>query len=222
MIIHEIRGILFDWDGTIVDSAEAMVRAFRYAYHKHLGIQFPKDDDEFTMLVEISLEVGATKFGGKYAADIIASYDRNYMEQAYKAGRVFPGMKEILLPLRQAGYLLGVASNKGLRRVRRDVNHLELDGLVDAFATAEDTRERKPHPAPLLKVAEKLGLAPQACAYVGDFKGDIIAAKAGGMLSVAVLWGGMFPVESLLEEKPDYIVARPEDLLAIFPGHDEP
>jgi N-acetyl-D-muramate 6-phosphate phosphatase len=93
-----------------------------------------------------------------------------------------------------------------------------LEGLVDVIVTSEDTVQRKPHPAPLLKAAEKLELAPELCAYVGDYRGDIIAARDAGMVSVAVLWGGMFLPETLYEERPDYVIDSPEALLDIFAG----
>jgi pyrophosphatase PpaX len=127
-------------------------------------------------------------------------------------------VEETLAELRRRGYLLGVASNKSRGRIDSDINYLALEGLVDEFASSEDTVQRKPDPAPLLKVAEKLDIDPALCAYVGDYSGDIIAAKAAGMVSVAVTWGGMFPVETLLAESPDYVINTVEDLLAIFPG----
>jgi pyrophosphatase PpaX len=111
-----------------------------------------------------------------------------------------------------------VASNKSRGRIDSDINYLALEGLVDEFASSEDTVQRKPDPAPLLKVAEKLDVDPALCAYVGDYSGDIIAAKAAGMVSVAVTWGGMFPVETLLAESPDYVIHKFEELRDIFPG----
>ncbi len=213
----ELKAIIFDWDGTIVDSAKAMFLSYQYAYRKHLGIVFPKNEEEFRMLVPMRLDESSMKFGGEYAADVTFSYNWYYETEGYKTGRVFPGVRKMLYELRSRGYLIGVASNKSMGRVRTDIQFLNLEGLVDAFVTAEDTLERKPHPAPLLKAADKLGLPPEVCAYVGDYKGDIIAAREARMLSVAVLWGGIFPVESLYAERPDLVLAKPEDLLDICP-----
>jgi pyrophosphatase PpaX len=215
---ESIRAVLFDWDGTLVDSAVPMLLSYRYAYRKHLGILFPKDDAEFRMIVPMRLAEGAAKYGGEHAADVVTAYNWFYEHEGYKSGRAFPGVEETLAELRRRGYLLGVASNKSRGRIDSDINYLGLEGLVDEFATSEDTVQRKPDPAPLLKVAEKLGVDPALCAYVGDYSGDIIAAKAAGMVSVAVTWGGMFPVETLLAEAPDYVIHKFEELLDIFPG----
>jgi HAD superfamily hydrolase (TIGR01509 family) len=217
-----LKAALFDWDGTIVDSAQAMFLSYRHAYQKHLGIVFPEGDVDFRVLVPMRLAESSAKFGGEKAADIAFSYNQYYEQEGYKTGRVYEGIREVLAELRQRGYLLGVASNKSWSRVGADIDYLELHGLVDAFVTSEDTTQRKPHPAPLLKLAEKLQIDPSHCAYVGDYRGDIIAARDAGMMSVAVMWGGMFLPETLLAEHPDYVAERPEELLDIFPGLKAP
>lgn len=217
-----LRAVLFDWDGTIVDSAQAMFLSYRHAYEKHLGIVFPVDDADFRALVPMRLAESSAKFGGEKAADVAFSYNQYYEQEGYKTGRVYEGVREVLVELRRRGYPLGVASNKSWGRVGADADYLELGGLVDAFVTSEDTVQRKPHPAPLLKLAEKLQLEPQYCAYIGDYRGDIIAAREAGMVSIAVMWGGMFPTETLLAEHPDYVVERPEELLDLFLGTPPP
>lgn len=215
-VSQKIIGVLFDWDGTIVDSAEAMFLSYRYAYDKHLGIVRPKDQADFTMMVPMRLAESSAKFGGEHAADVANSYNWYYEQEAYKTGHVFPDMREALSELRNRGYLLGVASNKSRSRIDADIEYLGLEGVVDVIITSEDTLERKPHPAPLLKAAEKLNKEPAAFAYVGDYRGDLIAAREAGMVSIAVSWGGMFPMETLMAEDPDYIIERPDQLLEIF------
>lgn len=215
-VSQKLVGVLFDWDGTIVDSAEAMFLSYRYAYDKHLGIVLPKDQADFRMMVPMRLAESSAKFGGEHAADVANSYNLYYEQEAYKTGHVFPGMREALAGLRARGYLLGVASNKSRSRVDADIEYLGLQGVVDVIVTSEDTLDRKPHPAPLLKAAEKLGKEPGGFAYVGDYRGDLIAAREAGMVSVAVSWGGMFPVETLMAENPDYVVDRPEQLVDII------
>jgi HAD superfamily hydrolase (TIGR01549 family) len=213
-----LKAVLFDWDGTIVDSAQAMFLSYRHAYEKHLGIVFPEGDADFRVLVPMRLAESSAKFGGEKASDIAFSYNQFYEQEGYKTGRVYEGVREVLAELRARGYLLGVASNKSWGRVGADIDYLGLHDLVDAFVTSEDTVQRKPHPAPLLKLAEKLQVEARYCAYIGDYRGDIIAAREAGMVSVAVMWGGMFLPETLLAEYPDYVVERPEELLDLFPG----
>ncbi|HEX8599760.1 MAG TPA: HAD family hydrolase [Chloroflexia bacterium] len=217
-----LKAVLFDWDGTIVDSAQAMFLSYRHAYEKHLGIVFPRDDADFRQLVPMRLAESSAKFGGEKAADVALSYNQYYEKEGYKTGRVYDGVREVLVELRTRGYLLGVASNKGWGRIGADIDYLGLQGLLDAFVTSEDTPQRKPHPAPLLKLAEKLDVEPQYCTYIGDYRGDIIAAREAGMVSIAVMWGGMFPTETLLAEHPDHVVERPRELLELFPRLEAP
>lgn len=212
-----IKAVLFDWDGTIVDSAEAMFQSHRYAYAKYLGIAFPRDEADFRLMVPMRLIESTARFGGDKASDIAFSYNWYYEQEAYRLGRVYEGVREVLTELRSRGFLLGVASNKSMSRVAADMEHLQLQDLMHALVTSEDTVQRKPHPAPLLKLAEKLQTEPQRCVYIGDYRGDIIAAREAGMHSVAVMWGTIFPTDSLLAEDPDYIIHRPDELLSLFP-----
>ncbi len=213
---NHLEAIVFDWDGTIVDSSQAMLLSYRHAYKTHLNVLFPSDEDEFRMIVAMRVAESSAKFGGPHAAEVAASYNWYYETEAYKTSRLFPDIQHTINELRDRGYRLAVASNKSQGRIQAEINHLQLEGLMDLFVTSEDTAERKPHPAPLLKVAEKLGVTPQHCAYIGDYEGDIVAAKAAGMLSVAALWGTIYLPDTLLAQQPDYAVEWPIELLDVF------
>jgi len=220
--VSGLAGILFDWDGTVVDSFQALWAAQRYAYRQHVGIDFPRDEEEFRRVSPMRLAESTALYAGAHANEVAASYIRYYTYEGYKFSKLFAGMPEALLTLRIRGYRLGVVTNTSLARLSVDLKYLHLDGLLDMIVTSDDTRERKPHPAPLLKAAEKLEMPPEVFAYVGDYAGDIVAAHAAGMLAVAALWGGIFPSEMLLAQLPDYSVESPEKLLDLFWGVDAP
>jgi phosphoglycolate phosphatase-like HAD superfamily hydrolase len=219
------RAVLFDWDGTIVDSLQGMFDAMRYAYQRYTGRLFPRDLEEFRRVSPMRLTESTALYAGEHAAEVAAAYKWYYTQEGYKSTKLYPGIREVLGELRRRGYALGVVTNTGPERLGSDLRHLELEGLLDVMITAADTAERKPHPAPLLKGHAQLIAAgllepetgPGELAYVGDYPGDIAAARAAGMLAVAALWGGIFPVESLLAEGPDCCAADPRELLQIFP-----
>lgn len=215
-IASNVKGILFDWDGTIVNSYEPMLRSTRYAYQKHLGKLFPEDQEGFRQISPMRLAESTALYAGEHAAEVAESYLWYYANEGYKWGNVYAGMREALEELRRRGYALGVVTNTSRKRMRTDIEYLKLEGVVDIIVTAEDTVERKPHPAPLLKGAEKLKLPASELAYIGDYMGDMIAAKAAGMVAVAALWGGIFLPETVLAEQPEYAVRQPGDLLDIF------
>lgn len=216
--LADLKGILFDWDGTVVDSFQALWASQRYAYRRHVGIDFPRNEEEFRCVSPMRLAESTAMYAGEHAEEVAASYVWYYTHEAYKLCTLFEGMREVWLALRTRGYCVGVVTNTNLARLSADLIHLGLDGMLDVMVTSDDTRERKPHPAPLLKAAEKLATPPHQFAYVGDYAGDIVAAHSAGMIAVAALWGGIFPSETLLAEQPDYAAAYPGRLLAIFPG----
>ncbi|WP_165423361.1 HAD family hydrolase [Ktedonosporobacter rubrisoli] len=216
--VDNLKGILFDWDGTIVDSFQSMLISLRYAYRQHVGIFFPRDEEEYRRIIPQRLTETSARYAGEHAAAVTESYIQYYRDEGYKHGRVFDGMHATLQELRKRGYALGVVTNTTKPRMSADMTHHELTGLVDIIVTSEDTAERKPHPAPLLKGAERLGISAQELAYVGDYPGDVIAAKAAGMLAVGGLWGGIFPAQSVLAEQPDYALKQPVELLDLFKG----
>jgi len=215
-IVSHVKGILFDWDGTIVNSYESMLHSTRYAYQKHLDIVFPKDREEFRQISPMRLSESTALYAGTYAAEVAESYLWYYAHEGYKLNNIYAGMRKTLEELRQRGYALGIVTNTSRKRIRVDIDYLGTEGIVDIIVTSDDTSERKPHPAPLLKGAEKLLLAAHELAYVGDYQGDIQAAQAAGMVAVAGLWGEIFLPETVLAQRPDYAAHRPEDLLEIF------
>src|SRR5690348_2687476 len=86
MAIPHLQGLIFDWDGTIVDSARAMFLSYRHAYKKHLGITFPRDDADFRRLVPMRLAESSARYGGTRAAEVAASYNWYYAAEGYKTG----------------------------------------------------------------------------------------------------------------------------------------
>ena len=217
---RRVTAVLFDWDGTVVSSAEAIWHAYRYAYRTHLNIEFPSNQAELRTIAPMRLTESSAQYGGEYADAIAHSYSEYYQREAYKTGRVFEGMKDVLVALQDRGYRIGVATNKGIARIRADMEYLGLQGYFESVVTSEDTPERKPHPAPLLALAMKMNIVPERCAYVGDYRGDILAAHAARMVAVAALWGELYEQEVLLAEDPDYVVSEPADLLTLFPPLD--
>lgn len=216
--LSTIRGLLFDWDGTIVDSRLSMFLSMQYAYQKHVGILFPRDEEEFRRIAPMRMVEHAAIYAKEHAAAVAESYIWYYANEGHKKGNIFPGMRETLAELRKRGYALGVVTNTTRQRMQADLDHLQLANAIDSIVTADETTERKPHPAPLLKGAEKLQLAPRELAYIGDFSGDILAAHAAGMLSVAALYGGVYLIESVLAAQPTCTIQTPPDLLNLFPG----
>jgi pyrophosphatase PpaX len=118
--------------------------------------------------------------------------------------------------LKDEGRRLGIVSAKRRATIELAFAKIPLAHLFDVVVGGDETTRHKPQPEPLLLAAERLGVDPADCAYVGDSPFDIRAAKAADMHAVAVSWGGIHPRERLEREEPDAIVDTAEELLNVL------
>jgi pyrophosphatase PpaX len=201
--------VLFDLDGTLVDSNALTVRSLGQTAEAVLGRRFP--EEQLAALV-----------GGGSAARQLATLDsdrvdelvRDYGERigpAYDEVACFAGMVEVLTELKRRGTRLAVVSAKRRDVVERAFAAAGIAGYFEAVVGAEDTERHKPDPEPLLKALQLLGAEAATAAYVGDSPYDAEAARAAGLYAVAVAWGGLHRVEDA-----DVLVETPEELLAVL------
>ena len=198
-----VKGILFDNDGTLVDTHDIILESMRYSTRKVLGCVIP--DDVLMRKVGQPLAVQMADFSAdpdeqRAILQEYRAYNHAIHDQAVKA---FPGVLEGLERLSARGYALGVVTSKMHALAWRG---LELTGLAPYLSCcigADDCVRYKPEAEPVLRGAQALGLAPGDCLYVGDAPFDIQSGKAAGTATVAALWG-MFPAEVLRAESPDY------------------
>lgn len=197
-----MKAVLFDFDGTIVDTTELIYQSMRDTTREVLGRELPRA----TLMANVGqpLPRQMELLDPEKAKDLLMTYQR-YNERYHEALiRKFPNVEASLSRLRDAGLGLAVVTSKRRPSVEMALNSFpELRDVVDVFVTMEDTAEHKPDPAPLLKGLELLGdVLPGRAAYVGDAPFDVAAARAAGTLSVAVSWGA-FTEEALREAGPD-------------------
>jgi HAD superfamily hydrolase (TIGR01509 family) len=199
-------GVLFDWDGTLVDSYHADSQAY-------LG-----------MFQALGLSWGMEELAANYAPDWYAVYraagipqerwnDADRLWRTHYAKhhlKLLTGARQVLRVLGK-GYRLGLVTSGDRERVRRQLRSFGLMRVFRTRVCGEDTREKKPHPAPLLLALKRMKLGPAECVYVGDTPEDLAMAKAVGMRAIAVM--GPFPVEKRLRAaKPEFLLERLADL----------
>ena len=199
-----LKAVLFDFDGTIVDTTELIHESMRRATSEVLGRTLSRE----ALLANVGqpLPRQMKLLDSERAEELLESYRLHNEELHEDLIEAFPNVEASLARLREAGMCLAVVTSK-----RRFSLEMALDSFpalrdaVDAFVIMEDTTEHKPHPAPLLKGLELLGdVAPDKAAYVGDSPFDVAAAHAAGTLSVAVSWG-VFSEGALCEAEPDHL-----------------
>ena len=199
-----LKAVLFDFDGTLVDTTNLIYQSMRHATGEILGQDLSRE----TLMQNVGqpLPRQMELLDPDRAADLLESYrtfnDANH--ERYIAS--FPEVEAALGRLRSAGLGVAVVTSKRRHSVELALDSFPaLRGLADHFVTMEDTTEHKPRPEPLLKGLELLGdIPPESAAYVGDAPFDIMAARGANVLAVAVSWGA-FTAESLRVTEPDHL-----------------
>jgi phosphoglycolate phosphatase len=198
---NEKRAVLFDWDGTLVDSAERTFRCYSQVFEVY-GIRFDREAFERTY----SPDWYRTYEGVGLPPEAWAEADARWVAcYETETSRLVDGARDGLERLARAGRLLGVVSSGDASRVRAEMAAL---GVASLFATAVcggETARRKPHPEPLLAALGTLAVSPAECAYVGDSPEDVAMARAAGAMAVGIP-GGFPNREALKASSPDLLV----------------
>jgi phosphoglycolate phosphatase len=195
------RAILFDWDGTLVDSAERTFRCYQQVFAIH-GIVFDRSAFERSYSPDWYRTYEQVGLPPDSWPDADARWNVCYDTEP---SRLVPGARAGLERLAAAGLVLGVVSSGDGARVRGEMATLGVAALFATAVCGGETARRKPHPEPLLVALEQLGLAPGECAYVGDSPEDVTMAKAAGAFAVGIP-GGFPNREALAASAPDLLV----------------
>jgi pyrophosphatase PpaX len=206
--------VLFDLDGTVVDSGAIILASMRYATREVLGREF-SDGELMQAVGGPGLEAQMQAFGPGQVDELVRVY-RAHNEPLHEELEACAGMEDALVRLHAAGRRLGVVTAKKRSTAELAFARVAVSHLFETLVGGDETERHKPDPEPLLLAASRLGVAPAACAYVGDSPFDARAAKAAGMYGVAVTWGGIHDRATLAAEQPDAIVDTAEELLAVL------
>ena len=188
--------VVFDWDGTLSDSTAAIVRAIQDAA-ADLGLPVP-DDATASHVIGLGLHEALARAVPTLPPERIAEYSARYRIHylAREADLVlFPGTRELLADLREAGVLLAIATGKSQRGLQRALAGAGLSAEFAATRCADQTHP-KPHPAMLLEIADELMIAPQRMLMVGDTTHDLQMAEAANAAAVGLAQGA-HPYEQL-------------------------
>jgi len=208
------RVVLFDLDGTVIDSGGIILASMRHASRHVLGREIA-DEELMDAVGGPGLEAQMRALDPERVDELVTVY-RAHNEPLHEELVPCAGMEEALGRLRAAGCRLGLVTAKRRSTVELAFEHVPLAHLFETIVGGDETERHKPDPEPLLLAAERMGADPAETAYVGDSPFDIRAAKADGMASVAVTWGRIHDRTKLEREEPDAIVDTAEQLLAVL------
>jgi pyrophosphatase PpaX len=212
--IFEVRypAVLFDLDGTLIDSGAIILASFRYATQTVLRREIP--DAELAALVGgSSIHEQMRSIDAAQVDELVRVY-REHNEPLHDELEAFEGIEHVLAELKREGRRLGIVTAKRRQTVELAFAVLPLERYFDVVVTSDMTERHKPDPEPVRKALERLGVEPGEAAFVGDSPFDVASGKAAGVFTVAVAWGNIHPIENLAEA--DVLVASPAQLLEIL------
>ena len=196
-----LRAVLFDWDGTLANTAEASYRCYEKLFGSY-GIAFDRDAFQRTYSPNWHLTYTALGLAEERWPEADARWLTHYCEEKVV---LIEGAREALLRVRDAGLRAGIVTSGDRARVGREVADFGVASLFQVMVCAEDTLNRKPHPEALLRALGRLGLGPAEAVYIGDSPEDVHMAQAAGVLAVGIPGG--FPNRAALAASRPSILA---------------
>jgi len=218
-LFQDIRAVLFDLDGTLIDSAPDLGAAANQVradcglsalplsvYRSHAGT-----GARGMLLVALGITPEHADF-----AQLRQQFFRHYEHCIHERTRPFTGVTDVIAQLQNHHKLWAVVTNKTTRFTALITARIDWLATAGAFISGDTTAYAKPHPAPLLEAAARLGVAPQHCIYIGDDERDIIAGRAAGMRTVAALYGYLGVHSQPQDWGADAAIDSPLALLALL------
>ncbi|ANI30462.1 phosphoglycolate phosphatase [Yersinia entomophaga] len=215
---NSIRGLAFDLDGTLVDSAPGLASAMDMAL-EHQGL--PKAGLERVstwigngadVLVERALRWAGVEPQDEICQRTRVLFDGYYAQTVERGSQLFPQVKDTLAQLAASGLPMGLITNKPTPFVAPLLASLGIADYFSLVIGGDDVVEKKPHPAPLYLMLGKLGLRASELLFVGDSRNDIMAAQAAGCPCVGLTYGYNYG-ESIATSHPDRVLTHFADLL---------
>jgi pyrophosphatase PpaX len=203
--------VLFDLDGTVIDSGAIILASMRHAAETVVGGEY-EDADLLKAVGGPGLEAQMMALDPDRAEELVRVY-REHNEALHETLECCAGMDEVLATLKDRGHRLGIVTAKRRLTVDLAFARLPIEQLFETVVGGDETTHHKPHPEPLLLALERLGASPQDAAYVGDSPFDMEAAKAAGLYAIGVSWGRIHSADKLTHA--DVIVDSAEELLEL-------
>ena len=217
METHAPNAVLFDQDGTLIDSIALILSSYRHTMQTHRGATPP--DSVWLAGLGTPLWTQFRKFTDDEAevTAMVETYRTHNLAHHDRMVRPYPGVLDAVRALHAAGRRLAIVTSKKHDGAVRGLRHCGFDGMFPVVVGADDVQRHKPDPEPVLHALTLLGVPPERAVFVGDSPHDLESGRAAGVRTAAVAWGP-FPPEDLQQLTPDYWIENPGDLLKLGSG----
>ena len=216
--LGQARAVLFDLDGTLVDTAPDMARVLADMLASR-GIAAPPYETMRSYVSNGSLglvQLGFPDLDARRQRDLQDEYLQRYEAEVCRDSSVFPGLLDLLERLERAGCEWGIVTNKPQRMTRPLLEQLGLAERSACAVSGDTLMRRKPHPEPLLYACRVADMVPKTTIYVGDAERDIVAGRAAGMPTIAASYGYITADDDARRWQADAIAASTEELVTII------
>lgn len=210
-----LDAVLFDLDGTVVDTIPHILASFRHATADVLGEALSDDVLLHHVGVPLAYQMQFFTEDEDTAGRLLASYRAFNRATHDEMARLYPHSVKTLEVIAGAGLPMGIVTSKSRTMAMRALELFDLTRFFAVVVTADDTTAHKPDPMPVLQAASELGVEAPRCVYVGDSPADIGAARAAGARSVGATWG-VASRERLEDADPDAVIDDIGDLPALL------
>lgn len=213
--MHPIDTILFDLDGTLIDSSEGVVCSFNYVFRR-IGVPLP-DPSEIKATIGYPLDESFRRFTDHDPDECYRLFQEKAVEVLIPSAVLLPGVEDTVRRLFEHGYRLGVATTKNRNHLVGILDHLNIARYFQDVSGGDEVKNVKPDPEILLLTLRKLDRPANTSAYVGDTVLDIRAARDARMTAISVL-GGTSSREEIENEAPDVVLDDIRKLIDMFEG----
>jgi pyrophosphatase PpaX len=204
--------VLFDLDGTVIDSGAIILASMRHTAETVVGGEWT-DAELMKAVGGPGLEAQMLALDPNRVDELVTTY-RAHNEPLHETLECCAGMDVALAELKERGHRLGIVTAKRRLTVDLAFARLPIEQFFETVVGGDETEAHKPDPAPLLLALERLGASPDETAYVGDSPFDMQAAKAAGLAAVGVSWGRIHTADKLTHA--DVVVDTAEELLDVL------
>ena len=208
-----IKGILFDLDGTLIDTTDLIIRSFDHTIQTHFNK--PADRELVLRYFGRPLREAMTCFAPGREDELIATYRQYNIANHDQMTKSYPTVSDTVRLLKNEGYKLGVVTSKFSDTARKGLRLFDLEQYFDSVIGIDRCQYHKPHPEPVRIGAASLGLSPEECLMIGDSPADLGSAREAGAQSAAVKWT-LVPWADIEAAQPTYILEQMSDLIPLL------
>jgi pyrophosphatase PpaX len=207
--------VLFDLDGTVVDTIPHILASFRHATADVLGEALPDEELMHHVGVPLARQMRYFTDDEQVAERLLASYREFNRRTHDEMARLYPNTRWALEALTGTGLPMGIVTSKSRMMARRAIDLFDLGRYFPVLVTADDTTTHKPDPEPVRLGASLLGVDPVRCVYVGDSPADIESGNGAGAGTIAATWG-VACRDRLMAASPDAVIDDISELPALL------